>query len=147
MEQNQFAFHLEEYRSLKQELLSTIKNFYQAALLSIAGNAALISFWLNSHDIGQRLPASRILIPLLSVTICIFGILFYRLRRRSVGKIVGYLKLLEHKLRDPDLGWESFYQSDIDKRFFFVRTPFVIYSLFAMHFILVTLFATTVIAG
>ena len=63
MEQNQFAFHLEiKDKKLKAGVAINYQRLYQAALLSIAGNAALISFWFlnNSHDIGQRLPASRI---------------------------------------------------------------------------------------
>jgi hypothetical protein len=147
MEPSQFSFHVEEYKSLKQDLLVNIRDSYQAALLSIAGNAALISYWLNSRELAQRLPAGRLLIPLMSVTICLFGLVFYALRRRSLSKISSYLKVLEGELAAPKLGWESFYQSDKAKRLFFVRTTFVIYLLFIVQFALVAVFALILMKG
>lgn len=145
MEPSQFSFHLEEYKSLKQEFLANVRDSYQAALLSIAGNAALISYWINNRDSTQSLPAGKFVIPLLCIVICLFGVAFYSLRRRSLSKIASYLKLLEQQLRNPNLGWESFYQSDLDKRFFFMRTPFVMHSLFIVEFVLIAIFAIILI--
>lgn len=66
--------------------MAAMRGSYSAALVSVAGNAALISFWLSNRDALGKLPGGGPVVATLSLMIAIFGFLFYRLRRNSLSE-------------------------------------------------------------
>lgn len=124
MDANQFQYHLAEYQALKNELAQTFRNAYQVVFVSVASNAAIVSFLSTSTN--PKTSSAIGLAIYLPVFLAAVSLFLFEMRRRTVDKITSYLYVLEDLLAFKSLGWERHYEKDIKARPFFVRTPFIL---------------------
>ena len=120
----QRAYHLEEYKCLKQEIADAFKESFQVVVFSVTANAAIIAF-IATHGDATTQGAFRLLsaIPLF---VAGASYALYLMRRRTISRIAQYLFRIEDVFAAEGLGWERFYARDIQKRPWFIRTPIVL---------------------
>src|SRR4029077_20299699 len=98
---NKDEFYIEEYKTLKAELLALVDESVKLETFGVAAVAALYA-WLGSHHIVTRL------VWFVPVLIPAFGLFRSRLLLRRIDHMSEYIRKQIEKKHDC-LGWESFF--------------------------------------
>lgn len=111
-------FHIEEYKSLRSEILQNAKaqsDLFVYTLLAVGGMLS----WLLTHKAdllayGPVLAKAAMFIPFLVTALAFFWVRHYNSIIIEIGK---YNLSAERRIAAAELGWETFIASDAERDF------------------------------
>jgi len=146
-EENHFAFHLEEYTSVRNEIELLRKNTDDLLLYSSIANAAIASwiasFLFDGHPQDGLLFSGVSWLPSL---VLILTFLVYLRRRYSANSLVRYIEKLENEYARENLGWFS--NNKTESKYF--RTHHIFYFAYGLQLIIYITFGvyvTSLVSG
>ena len=108
MEQHNVEFHFAEYVALRSELELNIKSAVQAVLVSLIGNAAVLT-WVISLEGNPNNDATRLslIASFIPVMLTLLAWALFQHRYFGVLRIIAYCKRIEDRFALEGLGWEN----------------------------------------
>jgi hypothetical protein len=141
----QRQYHIEEYKTLKNELAEAFKEGFQIVVFSVTANAAVFTFISGHPEVAKG--GLFYLVSSLPLFITLISYALFLLRRRSITRITRYLYEIETIFAADKLGWERYYARDIANRPPFFRTPVVLNTLMLIQLVYAVIFAIVSFTG
>jgi len=98
------TFHLEEWKSLREEVATAVRETRDAERYVLVGCFAIWMWILREHE------RAYVLALVLPVIAAVLGAWRVKALDEAIGYLGGYLRNLETRLGDPDSGWERYFR-------------------------------------
>jgi hypothetical protein len=137
MNESQTDFHIEEYKSLRDEILLYTRREALVVFYVVLVNGGVLSWVLSSLNSGSQFNGPVVVGSLVPIFFTLVGWRYYRVNDNATERIAAYLLKLEDALAAKDYGWEhSIRREGLKQRlghFFIGNMIFVVLLLISLY--------------
>jgi hypothetical protein len=108
MVDGRIEFHLTEYTSIRNEIVTAINTIYSLAFATVAANAFIVTWILTQFSKEAKISPIYIIASWLPLIVTGVSWILYVDRVAEIRRLGSYCRLVEEKFSYPDLGWEAY---------------------------------------